>query len=204
FESGGQVYVRDIAKGETTLVSVNANGEPGNGVSSLPQLSADGQFVAFQSNSSNLDVARPDANNGGPNGCACDSVLASANCSDVFVRDRGGNTTTLVSLVNDGGSLHQPSATNAVRPSISADGRFVAFHAQHFLLDVFQAVPQLDMRADVYVHDRNLHETIPAIDFAPGDTSGTFAARLSPDGRFVALTSFSNLIPGVPVFSTTV
>lgn len=47
----GSVYATDY---ETTKVSVSSNGNQGNGYSGNPVVSDDGQYVAFESTSSNL------------------------------------------------------------------------------------------------------------------------------------------------------
>jgi Tol biopolymer transport system component len=64
------IFVHDRLTGETTRVSVDSAGNQGNGDSTLPSISADGRFVAFESRASNLIPA--DTNNS----------------SDVFVHDR--------------------------------------------------------------------------------------------------------------------
>src|SRR4051794_27706166 len=80
-DSVADVFVRDALTGTTTLVSraTGAAGVVGDGDSSNPSISADGRYVAFESDADNLD---PDSN---------DSF------SDIFVRDTVANTTTLVS-----------------------------------------------------------------------------------------------------------
>ncbi len=46
--------MRDLQTGTTTLVSVNRAGtDSSNGVSYVPVISADGRFVAFESDASN-------------------------------------------------------------------------------------------------------------------------------------------------------
>jgi hypothetical protein len=91
----------------TTRVPVDRSGQQANDTSFFPAISADGRFVAFESDASNL-VA------GDTNGH-----------KDVFVRDRKLQVTTRVS-VGPGGQL----ANNGSRlPAISADGRFVAFRS---------------------------------------------------------------------------
>src|SRR5439155_7441870 len=69
------VFVRDRQTGMTARVSVASDGTQANNVSSYPALSADGRFVAFQSDATNL-VA------GDTNGT-----------TDVFVHDRPTCTT---------------------------------------------------------------------------------------------------------------
>src|SRR5207249_3675999 len=100
------VFVHDRQTGMTERVSVASDGTQGNNASSYPALSADGRFVAFDSDATNL-VA------GDTNGA-----------TDVFVHDRQTGTTERVSVAS-GGS--QGNGFNA-GPVLSADGRFVAFH----------------------------------------------------------------------------
>ncbi|MBD0342299.1 MAG: PD40 domain-containing protein, partial [Microcoleus sp. Co-bin12] len=88
-----------------TPVSVDSAGNLGNSFSDTPSISADGRFVAFSSGASN--IVPGDTNN----------------TFDIFVRDRLTNTTTLVSFDSAGNQRNSESYT----PSISADGRFVAF-----------------------------------------------------------------------------
>src|SRR5439155_853313 len=89
----------------TERVSDDTLGVQGNTDSFGPSISADGRYVAFDSVASNLV-------NGDTNGC-----------KDVFVRDRQSGTTERVSVDSLGvqGNYHSQS------PSISADGRYVAF-----------------------------------------------------------------------------
>jgi Tol biopolymer transport system component len=103
------VFVRDLATGNTLLVSVDASGAmSGNSVSGEPTISADGRFVAFSSNASNLVAG--DTNN----------------VSDVFVRDLGSGTTTLASVNRNGRSANGASYS----PIITSDGRAVLFRSQ--------------------------------------------------------------------------
>src|SRR4028118_1373396 len=90
-----------------TRVSVDSAGNQGNSFSGNHSISADGRFVAFSSGASNLV---PGDNN---------------NTGDIFVRDRLTNTTTLVSVDSAGNQANSDSRD----PSISADGRFVAFES---------------------------------------------------------------------------
>jgi Tol biopolymer transport system component len=97
------VFVHDRKTGETELVSVNSAGEQGNGGSYLPSISADGRFVAFGSDATNLAAV-------GDIGVR------------VFVHDRKTGETELASVNSAGQPAHGDY------PSISDDGRFVAFH----------------------------------------------------------------------------
>lgn len=103
--SGMRVYLYDISNSTTTHVSVPLSGTwPGGSVNSL-DISADGRYVVFGSDSSYL-VA------GDTNGK-----------HDVFVRDMSESTTTLLSK-SEGGAL---SNDNSTQVSMSCDGGKVAF-----------------------------------------------------------------------------
>ncbi len=74
------VFVHDQITGFTKRISVGADGVEGNGRSSSPAMSADGQTVVFQSRASNLvaddtNGSCPASPDGGPH----------ENCSDVFM-----------------------------------------------------------------------------------------------------------------------
>ncbi|HEV7687571.1 MAG TPA: hypothetical protein VGQ80_13425, partial [Acidimicrobiia bacterium] len=130
----GDVFVHDRKTGQTTLVSTGPNGRSGNGASFSPALSADGRFVAFVSEAT--DLVRGDTNGD----------------ADVFVHDRTTGRTTRVSVASGGGQ----STGGAFRPSISADGRYVAF-----MTDAANLVSSDDNRAsDVFVHDRETGRTV--------------------------------------------
>lgn len=109
----------------TTRISASS-GTEGNGSSHLPSISGDGRMVAFQSWASNLV---PGDTNG---------------CHDIFVYERLTQTITRASLGHWG-----QASQNCEHPSISGDGRFVAFETAGSL------VPEdLNGALDVYVRDR--------------------------------------------------
>ncbi|MEQ1949865.1 hypothetical protein [Mesorhizobium sp. CN2-181] len=99
------IFVRDIAAGTTTLVSVSTAGGSGDGQSSGSSISGNGRYVVFQSDATNL-VA------GDTNGA-----------TDIFVRDLQTNTTTRVSTASDGSQSDELSG----QAVISTDGRYVVF-----------------------------------------------------------------------------
>ena len=100
------VFVHDIATGVLTRVSSAIGGGVADGPSGAPMLTADGRRVVFQSAASNL--------------VADDTNLA----SDVFVRDLDTGETILVSRRPGDGRSGRGGSN---RPSLSADGRTVAF-----------------------------------------------------------------------------
>jgi len=83
--------VRDRQTGQTTRVSVTSDEAQSNGGSYSPSISADGRYVAFVSDSSNLVV---DDTNG---------------FLDIFVRDRQNGETTRVSVSSDGAQGYSSS-----------------------------------------------------------------------------------------------
>lgn len=94
-----------LEMGPTRLVSTNAQGEPGEGISFGPLLSADGRFAAFVSGATNLV---PGDTNGK---------------SDVFVKDLSDGSVQRVSVDEQGAEL----AGGSHATSMSADGRQVLF-----------------------------------------------------------------------------
>jgi PKD repeat protein len=167
------VFLRDRLLGTTELVSISTSGVQGNNPSGRASVSADGRFVAFYSDTSNL-------------------VEGDINGSrDVFVRDRLLGTTELASVSSDG--THGNSYSGD--PSISADGRFVAFHAWASNL-----VPgDTNGASDIFVRDRLLGTTERVSVSSAGVQGNGWSefAMISGDGRFVSFfSSASNLVPG--------
>ncbi|MBY0277111.1 hypothetical protein K2Z84_17395 [Candidatus Binatia bacterium] len=166
------VFVHDRTLHRTTRMSVDSAGVQGDGPSFEPTISANGRFFAFSSIATNL-VA------GDGNGKA-----------DVFVHDRKTGETTRVSVDSAGGESNGHSG----EPSISKDGRFVAFYsaASNLVVDDTNGVP------DIFVHDRKTGTTV-RVGVAP-DGSQPNAAALTPaisgNGRAVAFESdATNLVP---------
>lgn len=157
-----------------TPVSVSSTGTAGNGPSDEPSLSADGRFVAFSSAASNLVPG--DTNE----------------VTDVFVRDRVTAQTTRVSIGSTGAQANGES----LWPSISADGRLVAFYSSASNL-----VPSdTNAAGDVFVHDRQSGQTM-RVSVATGGVQTGGAARdfpsISGNGRYVGFWSrAADLVPG--------
>ncbi len=101
------VFVYDAQTGQTERVSVDSSGVQGNGASLFASISADGRYVSFQSDATNL-VA--DDNNGQ---------------TDIFVHDRQTGATTIVSR-SDTGALGDGASGSA---AISGDGQHVAYYS---------------------------------------------------------------------------
>ena len=162
------VFVRDRKTGKTTRVSVNSHGAQANGESFAAPISADGRFVAFLSSASNLV-------GGDTNGAR-----------DVFVRDRKAGKTRRVSVDSHGAQGNGDSFI----PSISADGRFVAFYSDAANLVAGDG----NAAGDGFVRDRKAGRT-KRVSVASHGTQGndtSFPPSISADGRFVAFTSLAN------------
>jgi hypothetical protein len=164
------VFARDRQNGTTERVSVDSSGGQGNGSSYAPSMSADGRYVAFHSLASSL--------------VSMDTNLS----SDVFVRDRQSGTTQLVS-VNSGG---MQANGNSYYPSISADGRFVAFWSLASNL-----VPgDTNNLADVFVRDRQsgTTERVSVDSTGSQGNGGSYYPAISSDGRYVAFWSSASTL----------
>src|SRR5213078_3528455 len=170
--------VRDRQTGMTARVSVASDGTQANNVSSYPALSADGRFVAFQSDATNLVV-------GDTNGK-----------TDVFVHDRQTGTTERVSVASGGGTQGTGNSGGFFAfPALSADGRLVAFQSDATNL----VAGDTNGATDVFVHDRQTGATERVSVTSGGRQGNGFSAGpvLSADGRFVAFHSAAtNLVTG--------
>ena len=173
--ASADVFVRDRLLGTTERVSLDSSGGQGNGSSADASISPDCRYVAFQSSASNLV---PGDTNAAP---------------DIFVRDRQLGTTERVSI----SSLGVQAGDNCYLPSISADGRFVAFSS-----GAPNLVPgDTNIALDVFVRDRQL-QTTERISVSPSgvqgdDWSGAYNITVSSDGALVFFDSWaSNLVPG--------
>jgi len=120
---GTQVFRRDRKTGVTSLVSVDNSGHPASfGVAGEPMatVSADGRYVAFETDAVNLIGNCPIESPLGPVPVASPFVCPHL---QVVVRDVVAKTTQLISAAADGSIADDVSEY----PSISPDGGYVAF-----------------------------------------------------------------------------
>ncbi|CAB4791892.1 unannotated protein [freshwater metagenome] len=145
------VFVRDLTDGTTTRVSVDSAEAQALGSDSFnPSISADGLFVAFYSFAPNL-------------------VTGDTNVSsDVFLRDLTAGTTVRVSVADDETEANGYS----FNPSISANGRYVAFSSEASNL----VADDTNSRSDVFVRD-----------LTEGTTTRVSVNALGVEGNFVSL-----------------
>lgn len=148
------VFVRDTVAGTTALVSLSTGAGVPDGASSDPQISADSRWVAFLSSASNI-VA------GDTNGVA-----------DVFVHDRGTQTTRRVSVSSTSAQGSAPSGP----PGLSGDGGVVAFNTTNALV-----AADTNNADDVYRFDLNTG-VLSRVSLGLGGAQGTSA---SPPTRYL-------------------
>jgi Tol biopolymer transport system component len=171
--SAWHIFVRDRMTGTVTCASVSTAGTPGDRDSLAASMSADGRYVAFESLATNLV-------NSDTNGRA-----------DIFVRDLVGGTSRRVSVDASGNEANGAST----HPSLSADGRFIAFvsSASNLAANDTNGVP------DVFVCDQQLNVLVRVSIGSSGAQADaeSFWAMISRDGRFVAFPSNATmLVPG--------
>lgn len=161
------IFLRDRYKGKTTVVSVNNDGELGNMPSVYTSISNYGEYVAFVSVSTNLV---PNDNN---------------NVADVFVHDTTNSTTKLISVSSEGIQGNKVSTL----PSISGDGRFIAFVSDSDNL----IKGDTNQRQDVFLYDVTTKETTLVSKSTTGIIGNSTSSdiSISGNGRYVAFDSNS-------------
>ena len=157
----------------TELISFGSENDTANDYSLNPAVNSDGRYVAFQS-------------------VASDLVLDDTNrTSDIFVRDLHNSETVLVSSAADGTQGNRWSDT----PSISDDGRFVAFASSSTNL----SPTDTDSINDIFVKDLHSGEiTLASVGSSGAKANGSsFHASISGNGQFVTFSSSAtNLVGG--------
>lgn len=196
------VFVRDLLTCTTMLVSVATNGYSGNNASSDGSISADGRWVAFQSQAT--DLAPYDSDNN----------------SDIYVRDLQSGATFLVSTNSPGDTF----TTIFRQPVMSPDGRFVVFEALTTSRSTLRLVDLQDRSTHIVATNAaccafsgnsrvfavicpvgtttmnslvtvDLVEwDVDVVDLGAGSASSRQSLSLSDDGRFVAFSSAASLV----------
>jgi len=177
------IFVRDLLAGTTERVSLSSGGEPANSSCTQAAISPGGRWVAFISFATNLV---PDDTN---------------DLIDIFIHDRQSGLTERVNLSSD----EEQANASGSGPTVSEDGRFVAFYS-----DATNLVPDdtNDLK-DVFVHDR-VAGTTERVSISTSGEQGdgnspdpavrgfiASSPQITPDGRYVTFFSSSgNLVPG--------
>jgi uncharacterized repeat protein (TIGR01451 family) len=180
----GDIFLRDLKTGKTTLVSANPSSFTGNNLSYRgndsgewvnfrPDISADGRYVAFSSYAS--DLVGGDTNNQ----------------REVFVRDTKTNKTSRAAFDSYG----QQATSDSTRPAISPDGRMICFVSNASNLDPW------NYNGNYQVFSRDLLAGITTLvsqstDGDLGNQQSWWASSISADGRYIAFeSSANNLVP---------
>ncbi|PNE31234.1 hypothetical protein AF335_24635 [Streptomyces eurocidicus] len=155
-------------------IGVSADGTPANANQSMEEISADGRYVVFSSNATNLVPGTTDITS-----------------SNIFVKDLRTGAVEQASVASDGGRPQKMSFSFA--PSISADGRYVAFEST--ALDL--APGKTENGTDIFVRDRLTKRTELVVRHENGVFGNTDQPVISADGRYIAFHSERrDLIPG--------
>ncbi|MBI3774634.1 MAG: PD40 domain-containing protein [Gammaproteobacteria bacterium] len=154
----------------TAIVSINAQGQAANAISDYPAISADGNYIAFQSAASDLVSGDTNAR------------------TDIFLYDRRNSITTRVSIGVGGAETNGDSKA----PAISQDGRYIAFESQATNL----VTNDIGGWQDIFVYDRVTATTVRVSVSSSGVEANNHClhAALSGDGRFVAFISAASTL----------
>ena len=156
----------------TDRVSVDSNGTAGNGASTEPAISsADGRFVAFTS----LATLAPTPGGSG---------------AQIFVHDRQTGQPSLISINNVGNAGNGASS----QPTISADGRFVAFTS---VAPNLAPIPGAS-GSQIFLRDTQTNTTTLVSQDASSNAGNgaSSAASINGNGGFVAFSSAADFSLG--------
>lgn len=165
------VFLRDLVAGTTVRVSTDNDGNQSDNASTFPEVSADGSYVVYASTATNLVT---DDTNGK---------------SDVFRWGRSNTEVIRVSQTTEGVQVD----ADAYGATLSADGRYVAFHTNADTLLPAEG----DGAADVYVWDATNWSIVRASATATGQQFGQDAlgATFSADGGHLSFVTYAPLTP---------
>jgi Tol biopolymer transport system component len=169
----GHVFLRDRQAQTTTLIDRSGGGARGNDNSWQPMISADGRSVVFTSWATNLVAEDSGAN------------------ANIYIRDIPTGMITRASLFLPSTAING----EALEPSISADGRFIAFTSAATNL-----VPNdTNQSTDIFLYDRDLGltERVSLNSDGAQGLSDSIDPVISADGRFIVFSSTApNLVNG--------
>jgi Tol biopolymer transport system component len=164
--SVAEIFLYTHATGELRQLDLGPSGEAPNGAAASPSISSDGRYVAFESEASNLVAS--DTNG----------------VSDVFLFDTSSGVLRRISHPAWGYLMNADGASHA--PSVSGDGRYVAFHSFATNIDL----PNDDGQERVYRYNIDgKDQRRVALMLVPAKGDGATAARnpsISHDGRYIA------------------
>ncbi|MGH2755358.1 MAG: TolB family protein [Actinomycetota bacterium] len=194
------IFVHDRKSGRTQRVSVSTEENQGSDptfvpASSCPSISANGRFVAFSSNASNL--VEGDTNE----------------ITDVFVRDLKKRTTERISVLSGGGQSRGGvlgGSSTCANMNVAWNGHVMSGNGRYVVFESVARDLVPNDRSDgptntnVFVHDRKTHRTERVSVTSNGEEAsgkpfvmlegrgGSHSASVSADGRFVTFYSHAN------------
>lgn len=167
------VFVKDRSNGYTQRVSISSGGTESDGMSHEPAISFDGRYVAFASAATNLAAGDTNATD------------------DIYLRDRVSSTTERISVASDGSNTDAGS----YKPSISYDGKFVAYES----LATNVVASDTNGTWDVFVRDRDSvsNERVSVATDGSQAQGNTRGRAISWDGARVSFASTGSMVvPG--------
>lgn len=206
----GVGHVDAVSRNRVRPVSLTGAHGTADGISVNPSPSADGRFVAFISNAT--DLVKRDGNL-----CFDEDAYGRAPCWDVYVWDRSTgqivqasvSSTGALANANSSGSYYftgsyfaQTTSSQNIAlldwetgPSMSGDGRWVAFASDASNL----VAGDTNRTTDVFVHDLSSGRTerVSVSSSRRQANGASVAPSISADGRYVTFTSYArNLVGG--------
>ncbi len=166
------VFAYSLETNETTLVSIGLDGQPGDNVDNLYDMTPDGRFVLVSSTSSNVEAS------------------ADGTYTTLFLYDRELGIVQKVPFTEDGGELN----THSGSAKVSDDGRYVTFdsNADNIVANDTNATK------DVFLRDL-VDQTTRLLSISQLGGSGdgySYSPNISADGQYVAFGSAaSDLVP---------
>lgn len=172
--NASDVFVFHQNSNSIKIVSISIKGGNANGGSCEPSISSDGRYIAFSSWADNL-------------------VDNDTNGRDVFVYDQISGITERVSISSTGEELNEDN----YNPSISRDGRYIAFvsgHASVAACEMLLIFGDNDNIVDIFVHDRLSKITKKVSVSSSGEEANENSddPAISGDGQYVAFNSYAN------------
>jgi Tol biopolymer transport system component len=171
-DSTTDVYVKDMVTGALLLVGTGTNGTKQNGLCRGLDMSGDGRYVVFSSYATNLTT----------------NVVA--NTANIYLKDLRSGSLEVVSCSSNGTAGNYTS----FEPSISGDGRYVAFWS-----GAGNLAGATFPRTGLYVKDRKtgLMKSVGLSVYGAAEGDPYLNPHISQDGRYVAFSSYSDhIVPG--------
>jgi len=176
---GPQIFRKDLDTNSIVLVS-SSDGTPGNAANSSlgsPQSSADGRYVVFSSDSTNL--------------------MSGASGNQAYRKDLVSGTLQLASSL-DGTAATQPNGICSA-PVMTSDGRYIFFSVADPSWGSTFSFAQV-FRKDMQTGDVLIVSSLDGTSANRANGDGALDPQISPDGRYVSFRSAStNLVPGITV-----